>query len=74
MNEDRTLQTNRHPIVFGITCVVLTLVVLQLWLLSATMNSYLGGDKSVLWPAALASLVCLFINLWLLSHFSVLKR
>ena len=40
-------------------CFVLILVVLQLWLLTATMNAYLGGDDSVVWPAAAASVVCL---------------
>lgn len=74
MSEERVSRINHTPIVFGITCVVLTLFVVQLWLLSATMNAYLGGDKSIVWPAALASLVCLLINLWLLSHFHVLKR
>ena len=48
-------------------CLVLLLVVLQLWLLTATMNAYLGGDDSVVWPAALASLGCLGLNLGLLA-------
>ena len=34
---------------------VLIIVVLQLWLLTATMNAYLGGDDSVMWPAAAVS-------------------
>lgn len=37
---------------------VLILVILQLWLLTATMNAYLGGDDTIVWPAALASLAC----------------
>ena len=38
--------TREHKItiVYGILCIVLVLVVLQLWLLTATMNAYLGGD------------------------------
>ena len=32
-------------IVYGILCFVLMLVVLQLWLLTATMNAFLGGDE-----------------------------
>jgi hypothetical protein len=47
---------------------VLTLVVLQLWLLTATMNAYLGGDESVLWPAAGASLLCLLLSVGLLRY------
>jgi hypothetical protein len=32
------------------------------------MNAYLGGDNSVVWPAALASAACFGVNLWLLSR------
>src|SRR5947209_6033914 len=34
----------RTTVVSGILCLVLILVVLQLWLLMATMNAHLGGD------------------------------
>ncbi len=47
---------------------VLIILVLQLWLLTATMNAYLGGDTSVIWPAALASLGCLLLNAGLLRY------
>ena len=42
----------RMTIVNGMLAFVLMLVVLQLWLLTATMNAYLGGDDAVVWPAA----------------------
>ena len=42
-------------IVQGILCLVLFIVLLQVWLLSATTHAWLGGDDSVLWPAAAAS-------------------
>ena len=61
-------------VVSGILCLVLILVVLQLWLLMATMNAHLGGDDSVVWPAALASLACLGLNLGLLRHLYGLDR
>ena len=35
------------------SCIVLMIVVLQLWLLTATMNAFLGGDDAVVGPAAL---------------------
>ena len=56
----------RATIVYGMLAFVLMLVILQLWLLTATMNAYLGGDESVIWPAAAASLMCLLLNagLW----------
>jgi hypothetical protein len=43
-------------------------VILQLWLLTATMNSFLGGDDSVLLPAALVSLACFALNFGLLRY------
>ena len=64
----------RSTIVYGMLCVVLILVVLQLWLLTATMNAYLGGDEAVIWPAAIASLVCFLLNLGLLRYLYRLER
>jgi hypothetical protein len=55
-------------------CIVLVLVMLQLWLLMATMNAYLGGDQSVIWPAALASLVCFGLNAGLLRYVFRMER
>ncbi len=53
---------------------MLILVVLQLWLLTATMNAYLGGDEGVIWPAAGASAVCLALNLGLLRYLYRIER
>jgi hypothetical protein len=64
----------RTTVVYGILCLVLILVVLQLWLLMATMNAFLGGDDGVVWPAALASLTCLGLNLGLLRYLYRLER
>lgn len=58
----------RTAIVNGILCFVLTLVVLQLWLLTATMNAFLGGDDGVVWPAFAASGGCSLLNLALLRY------
>ena len=65
----RFSREQRLTIVYGILCIVLIIVMLQLWLLMATMNAYLGGDELVVWPAALVSLVCFGLNgglLWYL--------
>lgn len=64
----RFARAQRMTIVNGILFVVVLIVVLQLWLLTATMNGFLGGDKTIVWPAALASLVCLGLNLGLLRY------
>jgi hypothetical protein len=64
----------RLTIVYGILCIVLILVVLQLWLLTATMNAYLGGDEGVILPAGIASAVCLLLNLGLLRYLYLVER
>jgi hypothetical protein len=61
-------RAQRMTVVIGILCFVLILVVLQLWLLTATMNAYLGGDDAVVLPALGASVACLLLNLGLLRY------
>lgn len=63
----------KTTIVYGVLCIVLILVVLQLWLLTATMNAFLGGDDAVVWPAAAASVVCLALNVGLLKYVYALE-
>ena len=64
----------RTTIVHGMLSFVVMLVILQLWLLTATMNAYLGGDDSVIWTAAGASLFCLLLNLGLLRYLYYIDR
>ena len=42
----------KSTILGGIFWIVALLAILQLWLLTATMNAWMGGDASVAWPAA----------------------
>lgn len=70
----RFSREQRLTIIYGILCIVLLIVMLQLWLLIATMNAYLGGDQSVIWPAALASLICLGLNAGLLWYIRKMER
>lgn len=65
---NRRPRSQRMTIVNGILLLVVLVVVLQLWLLTATMNGYLAGDTAIVLPAALASLGCLGINLVLLRY------
>ena len=44
----RFARKQRLTIVLGILSIVLIIVILQLWLLTATMNAYLGGDYTIL--------------------------
>jgi hypothetical protein len=70
----RFSRAQRTLILSGIVSIVLLIVVLQLWLLTATMNAYLGGDRAVPLPAAAASLVCFLLNLGLLRYLYRLER
>ena len=64
----------RTTIINGMLAFVLMVVMLQLWLLTATMNAYLGGDESVIWPAAGASVACLLLNAGLLRYLYHIDR
>lgn len=64
----------RVTITQAILLFVFTLVLCQLWLLTATLNAYLGGDESVVWPGAIASVACLALNIGLLRHLYYLEE
>lgn len=64
----------RTTIIQGMLVFVVLLVVLQVWLLTATMNAFLGGDDAVVWPAAAASAGCLLLNAGLLWYLRQLDR
>ncbi len=67
-------RAQRTPIVQGMLAFVLVLVILQLWLLTATMDAYLGGDDAVVVPAAAASVACLLLNVGLLRYLQRLDQ
>ena len=64
----------KMTIFLGILCIVLIIVVLQLWLLTATMNAFLGGEEAVIIPAAIASIICLLLNAGLLRYVYRMER
>ena len=61
-------RVQRMTIVNAMLLIVILIVILQLWLLTASVNAYLGGDTAVTLPAALVSLICLGLNLGLLRY------
>lgn len=68
---------SRHQkaiIVNGILAIVATITILQLWLLTATMNAFLGHEETVIIPAALASIVCFALNAGLLWYVYAMER
>ena len=64
----------RATIIQGMLIFVLIVVVLQLWLLTATMNAWLGGDDSIVWPAAGASAAGLALNAGLFLYLARIER
>ena len=64
----------KATIVFGILSIVVMIVVLQLWLLTATMNAFLAGQERVIIPAAIASIVCFALNAGLLRYIYRMER
>ena len=64
----------RTTIVYGMLFFVLIVVVMQLWLLTATMNAWLGGDDSIVWPAAAVSAGGLALNVGLLRYLGRIER
>lgn len=61
MSTFRRAQSQAHPnktnaLFVGIIGVLVLIVSLQVWLLTAVLNTALGGDRSIVWPAFYASL------------------
>jgi hypothetical protein len=64
----------KSTIVFGILSIVVMMAILQLWLLTATMNAFLAGQERVIIPAAIASIVCFMLNAGLLRYIYRMER
>ena len=64
----------RTTIINGMLVFVLMVVILQLWLLTATMNAWLGGDDAIVWPGALVSSAGLALNVGLLAYLRRMDR
>jgi hypothetical protein len=72
VSRSRFARSQSATIVNGILCLIAVIVVLQLWLFTATMEAYLGGDDGVAIPAALASLGCFLLGLGLRRYLRTL--
>ena len=66
-------RSQQSTMIYGMISFILTLVVCQLWLVTATVNAFLGGDDSIVWPAGIASAVCLALNIGLLRYLYTLE-
>jgi hypothetical protein len=64
----------RTTLINGMLVFVLIVVILQLWLLTATMSAWLGGDDSIVWPGLAVSVAGLSLNVGLLGYLRRLER
>ncbi len=74
MRRSRFARSQRMTIATGILSVVGVILVLQLWLFTATMEAFLGGNNTVAIPALIASVVCFLLNVGLFYYFRNLGR
>ncbi|WP_442483275.1 DUF6755 family protein [Aeoliella sp. SH292] len=68
------MRAQRMTVVYGITSFILVLVIGQIWLVTASVNAYLGGNDAIVLPAAIASVIGLFLNLGLLRYLYLLEQ
>ena len=64
----------RLIIVNGMLVFVVIVMILQLWLLTSTMNAWLGGDEAIVWPGLAVSAAGLALNVGLLVYVRRLER
>jgi len=72
MSRSRFVRSQRMTIVMGILSLIGVIVLLQLWLFTATMEAYLGGNDVIVVPAAIASALCLALGLGLRRYLRAL--
>jgi hypothetical protein len=64
----------RVTIIAGIAAFQTIIVLLQLWLFTVTMETFLAGHQETELPAALASLVCFALNGGLFFYLRGIER
>lgn len=65
-------RVQKNTVINSIAVLVGLLVILQLWLLTATMNAWMGRDDSIVWPATAATLGCFALNVLLVGRLNYL--
>jgi hypothetical protein len=68
MNTEQELQRHRQRATVYVVLLMfsLTLIVLQIWLFTATLENLLAGNMKIAIPAAGVSLICALANVWML--------
>lgn len=73
MSDFRNAQNQAHPsktntLLSGVVWVLILILAIQIWLLTAALNTALGGDDAVKWPAFWASAVLFFSGAALIRY------
>ena len=73
MSTFREAQNQAHPskintLSLGIICVLVLILIMQIWLLTAALNESLDGNTGVKWPAFWASVVLFFSGAALIRY------
>lgn len=73
MSQFRQAQNQAHPsktntLTLGIICVLILILTMQIWLLTAALNTALEGNEGIKWPAFAASLVLFLSGAALLQY------
>jgi hypothetical protein len=67
MNERlRQRHHQRFAVFSGLVLFNFVLIILQLWLFVSTLENLIDGRTQMAIPAAIASMVCLAVNVWML--------
>jgi hypothetical protein len=67
MNEQLRQRHHQRSAVFnGLLLFNLVLVILQLWLFVSTLENLIAGRPQIAIPAAIASAICVAVNVWML--------
>ena len=74
MRMTRFARKQRLTILSGISAFQMIIVLLQLWLFTATMETFLSGLQETTLPAAFASLGCFVLNAGLFFYLRGLER
>lgn len=64
----------RSSVFNGLLLFNLVIVLLQLWLFVSVFENLLGGKPAMAIPAGIASLVCLAINVWMLTGIQAMEK
>jgi len=73
MNSRYSINRSAHPsktntLSLGIICVLVLVLTMQVWLLTAALNESLDGNNAVKWPAFIASTVLFLAGAALLRY------